>query len=169
MKKIYAPWRTKYVEGVAHTKKEKIDPDHCIFCSKFAENKDEKHYILKRTEHAALILNLYPYSAGHLMVIPLEHKGDLDDLSSEIRTECFELTNKAIELLKKSIKPHGFNVGINIGKAGGAGIPSHIHFHIVPRWKGDTNFMPLIADTKPVSVDLNDLYERLKKELPNFF
>ena len=164
MKKLYAPWRSKYVDKNVHQgKSENTQKDECIFCKKIKANNDEKHYILKRSKNAAIILNLYPYNAGHIMVIPLQHKKSLEDLSSEVRYEIIDLITKTIETLKKTIKPDGFNVGINLGKHGGAGIPSHLHVHIVPRWNGDTNFLPIISNTKAISFDLNKIYKDLRK------
>lgn len=162
MKKIYAPWRDNYVKNVAHTKDENTSNNDCIFCGKFKVNDDEKNYILKRTSKIVILFNIYPYNAGHLMLLPLEHKASLNDLDSETRIELMEYMNKSIEILKEVLKPHGFNVGINLGKAGGAGIPSHLHLHIIPRWEGDTNFLPLIGNTKAISFDLKKMFELLK-------
>ena len=108
------------------------------------------------------MLNLYPYNAGHLLIVSLDHKNRLKELSPEERNELIELTDKSIQILEKTINPAGFNIGLNIGKAGGAGIPSHLHQHVLPRWIGDTNFLPLLAETKQVSVNLKDLYNQLK-------
>ena len=108
-------------------------------------------------------MNFYPYNAGHLMVLPLGHVGTLADLGADARAELMELTSLGVEVLQKELAPTGFNTGMNLGKAAGAGIPSHLHMHIVPRFAGDTNFMPIIAQTKPISFDLPTLYARLKK------
>jgi len=170
MKKIYAPWRSQYVSKVAHSKKEQVKSKDCIFCSKFSKKNDGRNFILKRYKHVAAILNLYPYNAGHIMVIPFEHKKDLSTLSTETRAELMEVTSLSVGIVKKILRPHGFNVGLNLGKAGGAGIPSHLHMHIVPRWNGDTNFFPVIGETKSVSIDLSEIYKHLKpafeKKLP---
>jgi len=163
MKKIYAPWRERYVTKTAHKlNKEKVERK-CPFCKQIKEDADEANFILKRFSNTFVMFNLYPYNGGHLMVLPIEHKGTLDDCSQETRSELMEVINTSISILKQELNPQGFNVGLNLGKAGGGGIPSHLHMHIIPRWQGDTNFMPIICDTKTISVDLNELYVSLKK------
>jgi len=146
-----------------HKNIEDASGNGCVFCKQFSETQDEKYYILKRNNNTVVILNLYPYNAGHLMVIPLEHESELENLALEVQSEMISTASQSIELLKKTMEPHGFNVGFNLGKTGGAGIPSHLHMHIVPRWNGDTNFLPVIGDTKAVSLDLNEVYQLLKK------
>ena len=162
MKKLYAPWRSKYVTEDVHGKKAVADKDHCVFCTQFSEDEDERYLILQRTERCAVMMNLYPYNAGHLLILPLAHHANLSDLSVDERSELMELTNRSIEIVKASIKPDGFNLGMNLGKAAGAGIPSHLHLHVLPRWEGDTNFFPLLADTKAVSCDLREIYKELR-------
>ena len=156
MEKIYAPWREKYIE--------ERDKNKCVFCHQLEQNNDEKYFILGRFTHSFVILNLYPYNGGHLMVLPLKHKATLTDCSPEERAEIMENIAFSITALEKTLKPQGINVGINQGKAGGGGIPSHLHAHVLPRWEGDTNFMPLLCKTKAVSTDLKKLYKLLKKE-----
>ena len=165
MERIYAPWRHKYVSSTTFSgKREKIKND-CVFCQKFSEDDDKKNLILKRYKNAAIIMNEYPYNAGHLMLLPLRHKGELEDLSKQTRSELMELVNISIKALKKTMKPHGFNVGINLGSAGGGGLPSHLHIHVLPRWNGDTNYLASIGDTKLICSDFHKLYDILKKEL----
>jgi ATP adenylyltransferase len=165
MEKLYCPWRSEYVEKEAHTKNENSSKDVCVFCSQFQESDDRKNLILKRFDSIAIIMNKYPYNAGHLLVLPLEHKSRLSEYSKEIRSELMEAVNLAIETIGKALKkPEGFNVGINLGKASGAGIPAHLHIHVLPRWVGDTNFLPLLGDTKQISFDLFKMYDELKKE-----
>lgn len=164
MKKIYAPWRDKYINKTAHKPNEDRMEQKCVFCSQLEENKDEEYFILKRFKHTFVMLNLYPYNGGHLMILPLAHKGTLETCTPEERSELIEVTTLCTTILKKTEKPQGFNIGLNMGKAGGGGIPSHLHFHLLPRWEGDTNFMPLLAETKPLSIDLVALYKKLKKE-----
>lgn len=164
MKKIYAPWRDSYIRKTVHKPCDEREKDTCVFCKNLAENNDEKHFILKRFTYNFVALNLYPYNGGHLMVLPIAHKGTLDKLSSQERNEHFEVVNTSVDILEKILKPQGFNIGLNIGKAGGGGIPSHLHTHVLPRWESDTNFMPLLADTKPVSTDLVEIYKMLKHE-----
>ncbi len=163
MKKIYAPWRSDYVVQEARSKNEDTKQDECVFCEQFCDTSDEQYFILHRGQHCAIIMNFYPYNAGHLMVLPLGHVGSLQELGADARAELMELTCTSIEVLEKELSPSGFNTGMNLGKAAGAGIPSHIHMHVVPRFAGDTNFMPIIAETKPISFDLPKLYAKLKK------
>lgn len=163
MNYLYAPWRGNYItkkanQDAANTEAEDI----CVFCLKLSENNDAQNFILKRFEHNAIILNLFPYNAGHLMVIPLEHKKRPLELGMQARQEFMELTTKSIMILEEDLKAEGINVGLNLGKAAGAGVPGHLHMHIIPRWAGDTNFMPVIAQTKPISLDLNLVYQDLK-------
>ena len=162
MKHLYAPWRQKYVTGMVRQKDENTKKNECIFCSKLASTNDEENFILGRFNHHAVLLNLFPYNSGHLLIVSLDHKNCLKDLSKEARNELMDLTNESINILNKVAKPGGINVGLNIGKASGAGIPSHLHQHILPRWLGDTNFLPVLADTKQISIDLKSIYQDLK-------
>ncbi len=162
MKKIYAPWRADYVTKEARSKNETTKADECVFCTQFEANDDEKYFIIKRAAHAAIMMNFYPYNAGHLMVLPYEHKASLTECEAEVRTEIMELITLSVEVLSSELNSGGFNIGMNLGKAAGAGIPSHIHMHVIPRWEGDTNFFPLIAKTKAVSFDLEKMYVQLR-------
>jgi ATP adenylyltransferase len=161
MNKLYAPWRGEYTTDTTRGKHDDTTAEECVFCAKFAQNDDQKNYIIARFTHHAVLLNLYPYSAGHLLIIPFEHTKHMHDLSAESRAESMELITHSIAILKDTLKADGINVGLNLGKAAGAGIPSHLHWHILPRWNGDTNFLPLLADTKAVSYDLNTIYKKL--------
>jgi ATP adenylyltransferase len=163
MKKIYAPWREKYVTKTIkeRTGQERMN-NKCIFCHQLEQNNDDKFFILKRLKHTFIILNHYPYNGGHLMVLPIAHKGTLNECNHDELCELMETINLSINILQEELKPDGFNVGLNMGKAGGGGIPSHLHFHVLPRWEGDTNFLPLLSETKPVSVDLPELFQQLK-------
>lgn len=165
MKKIYAPWREKYITGTVHKPngdRPKGESD-CVFCQQLKENNDEKYFILKRYTHSYVMMNRYPYNGGHLMILPIAHKGELDECTPEERSEMMELISTCITILKQELKPQGFNVGLNTGTAGGGGIPSHLHIHVLPRWESDTNFMPILCDTKPISVDMEEVYRQLKK------
>ena len=154
MKQIWAPWRLTYIlDG---------NTDECIFCVKPKEDADRDNLILFRGEHAFVIMNLYPYGNGHLMVVPFEHANELDGLSQDTLLSLMLLTRKAENVLRKVLQAQGFNIGINLGKAAGAGIDDHLHIHIVPRWTGDTNFMPVVSGTKIISQSLDSLYEKLK-------
>jgi len=160
MEKLYAPWRSQYVNK---TEKQKIKKAGCLFCQKAKAKDDAQEYIIKRYPYCYVILNIYPYNAGHIMIIPNKHTTDLKRLSSAERIELMHALTESIDIINKTLKPDGINVGINLGKAAGAGLPKHLHIHVVPRWEGDTNFMPLLAETKHISMDLNKIYAELKK------
>lgn len=163
MKNLYAPWRKKYVKQVTQGKTEYTKKEECPFCVQLAENQDEKNFIFRRFAYHAIMLNLYPYNPGHLLIVTLEHKRHINQLITEARTELIELINKSVNILEKDAGAQGINVGLNLGKASGAGIPAHVHTHVLPRWIGDTNFLPLLAQTKQISVDLKELYQELYK------
>lgn len=164
MKLLYAPWRQDYIQKNIPQPTEPLK-NNCVFCHQFEQNNDDRYFILRRFEHAALALNYYPYNAGHVMVLPLEHKGTLQELSKHVRAELMEITNQTIPILEKTLHAEGFNVGINIGQAGGGGIPSHLHIHILPRWKSDTNFLDALSGNRVISVDLEKTYKILKNEV----
>ncbi|RLG92867.1 MAG: HIT family hydrolase [Candidatus Hecatellales archaeon] len=159
MKHLWAPWRINYIL----LKKEKKERG-CIFC-RFSKDKknDEKNFVVFRAEKNFVVLNNYPYNNGHLMVAPYRHIKNLEDMSMEELNEHFLIVRKSVEVLKKVYNPHGFNIGINLGKTAGAGVENHIHTHIVPRWLGDTNFMPVISDTKVIPEALTETYRKLKE------
>lgn len=137
-------------------------PEGCVFCQKIADNDDAKNHILYRGKHACVMLNLYPYNSGHVMIIPYAHAARLADLSMDVQTEMLVLLNKALEVLQQALSPEGFNIGVNLGRAAGAGIDEHVHVHAVPRWTGDTNFMAIFAETRVVPEWLDDTYRKLK-------
>ena len=158
MKRLWAPWRYEYV-----TKSENGDKG-CFLCDNLKKNKDDETYIVKRGERCFVILNLYPYNNAHLLVSPNRHIECLEEMNDEESLELFGLTRSSMNALKKAYNPDGFNIGINIGMSAGAG-ESHIHQHIVPRWDGDTNFMPVLGGTKVMIEDLNSTYARVKEAL----
>jgi len=157
MRRLWAPWRLKYIVS---TKEKK-----CIFCQKSQEKEDKKNYILLRAKTSFVMLNAFPYNNGHLLVIPFRHICSMEQMNSEESIEIMQLIKKMVKLLKEGMKPEGFNVGANLGKAAGAGIEDHIHFHIVPRWTGDYNFMPLLSDTKVIPEALGETYRKLREKL----
>ena len=157
---IWAPWRLKYVKDASKDLEEE-----CIFCAKPAEGSDAESLIVHRGERCFVILNLYPYTNGHLMVAPFEHVGRIQDIAPETTAEMMALAQQAIAVLQAKYEPHGFNVGFNQGRVAGAGVEHHIHMHVVPRWGGDTNFMPVLADTRVMPQTLEQTYEALKGEL----
>ena len=154
MEQIWAPWRIEYIRG------EK--PDGCILCDKPKENNDVVNYILYRGEKNFVMLNAYPYNPGHLMVAPYRHVAKLDELTEEERHEQVDMVSRCIEVIREAFNPGGFNIGINMGKVAGAGIEEHIHTHIVPRWQGDTNCMPVIADVRVIPEALAEIYGKLE-------
>ncbi|MBN2543162.1 HIT domain-containing protein [bacterium] len=155
MKQVWAPWRMEYIE--------RGDLDEgCLFCEKCCSENHEENLILFKGKLGFIIMNRYPYTNGHLMVAPIRHVDSLDKLETEELTELMELTKKAIKILRDCFNPHGFNVGVNIGRVAGAGVVGHTHIHIVPRWNGDTNFMPVLSDSKVISQCLQDTYNKLK-------
>ncbi len=141
MNQLWAPWRMSYLNDTEPT-------PGCIFCVKARENRDESNLIVYRAEHCFVMLNLYPYNSGHLMVVPYLHTGDLTTLPAEVGSDLFTTAQAAVKALTESMHPTGFNLGMNLGEEGGAGIADHVHLHVVPRWVGDTNFMPVLADAK---------------------
>jgi ATP adenylyltransferase len=153
MKYIWAPWRIQYI------KSEK--PKGCILCGLPAEDKDKENYILYRGVKNFIILNSFPYNPGHLLVAPYRHTGSLEELTAAERNEHYELVSRSIKVLKEVVGPGGFNIGSNLGKVAGAGIEEHFHSHIVPRWNGDTNFVPVLADVRVVPQALADTYDAL--------
>lgn len=154
---LNAPWRMKYIDK---SNKEKID---CIFCEFIKEREDEKRLILYRGKKAFVMFNAFPYNPGHLMVAPYRHTGNYDELNQEEILEINLLVQKCLKVLKKTMDPHGFNIGINMGKVAGAGFEGHVHVHIVPRWEGDTNFMPVVGETKVIPEALDVTYRKLKE------
>jgi ATP adenylyltransferase len=155
--RIWAPWRLAYVTDAS-----KDIEEQCIFCAKPQADDDEANLIVHRGERSFVILNLYPYTNGHLMVAPYEHIGRLQELPPETLTEMMGLAQKAMDRLESVYDPHGYNVGFNQGRVAGAGVEHHIHMHVVPRWAGDNNFMPVIADTKVMPQSIEQSYEALK-------
>ena len=135
--------------------------DACVFCKMLAESEDETNLILRRGRLAFAVMNLFPYNTGHLMVVPKRHTGDYASLTAEEHLELTALITQAQAALSEALSPHGFNIGMNLGRASGAGIADHLHYHIVPRWSGDNNFMSVVSDTKVISESLRDTYRRL--------
>lgn len=157
MDQLWAPWRMAYINKLDSSRSE----PGCVFCNKNTASDDRANLVVHRAGHCFVILNLYPYNNGHLMVIPARHLSDMCALSAEESAEMWELTCLSKHVLKKAFNPEGFNIGINQGRTAGAGIDSHMHIHIVPRWNGDTNFMPIIGETKVLSQSLSETWEVL--------
>jgi ATP adenylyltransferase len=155
MNKLWAPWRMKYIKGI-----DKKD-EGCIFCTKPRESDDKKNLILLRGKHSFVICNAFPYSNGHLLVVPFLHTADIDMLDETVSMELWRHVVLCKNALKKAYNPDGFNIGINLGRPAGAGIDQHLHIHIVPRWNGDTNFMTVLDETRVISEGLGDTYNSL--------
>ncbi|MBI2870898.1 MAG: HIT domain-containing protein [Candidatus Omnitrophica bacterium] len=155
---LWAPWRERYVRMYKKYK-------GCLFCKAPARHKDPANLIVKRSRHAFAMLNKYPYNSGHLLVSPYRHQKDLRPLSAEERLDLVELLCEMQELLIRTLRPQSFNVGINIGGLAGAGFRDHLHFHIVPRWKADCNFMSIVGNARVIPGSLNGLYKKLKRAL----
>ncbi|MFA5317110.1 MAG: HIT domain-containing protein [Dehalococcoidales bacterium] len=156
MDTIWAPWRIKYIEMAK--------PAGCILCSKPGEDNDAENYILHRARHNFIILNSYPYNPGHLMVVPYRHVASPEELTGDEILEHWQLINRSLGILRDSFGCHDFNIGMNLGSIAGAGIAEHIHSHIVPRWQGDTNFMPVIGSTRVVPQALEETYLKLHEK-----
>ncbi len=154
---LWAPWRLQYIENADRA-------DGCIFCVFPAEDRarDAENLILIRGEHAFVMLNAYPYSNGHLMVIPYRHAHELVAYTDAEMLEVMQLTRDCVDLLSRAFHPDGFNLGVNMGRVAGAGIADHLHWHIVPRWSGDTNFMPVLADVRVIPESLAKVHARLR-------
>jgi ATP adenylyltransferase len=142
-----------------------LQSQECIFCVKAAEHRDAENYILHRGERCFMLLNLYPYNNGHLMIAPYQHVGSIEQLDAETLTEMMAQAQLALRALRKAMNPDGFNMGINQGKVAGAGFADHVHMHVVPRWNGDTNFMPVLADVKVMPDFLENTYKQLKQAI----
>ena len=154
MDKLWAPWRKGYILNKA--------AKTCFICRIKASSQDAKHFILKRTLHSFAVLNIFPYNNGHVMAVPNRHVKGLEQLRDVELLDLIRLTNATVLRIRKVLKPHGMNLGINLGRAGGAGVPGHVHIHIVPRWTGDTNFMPVVSHVKVISESLKSVYKRLQ-------
>ena len=153
MERLWAPWRMEYILDERR--------GDCIFCVKPSRREDRRRLILHRSESSLIMMNRFPYTSGHLMVAPLKHTGDLEDLTSQELLDLSALVKKAVTLLRRAINPQGFNIGMNIGQIAGAGITDHLHVHVVPRWSGDTNFMPIVGETKVLPESLATTYTKL--------
>jgi ATP adenylyltransferase len=158
MDHLWTPWRYQYLQKAS-------DPDQgCVFCQKAAEHRDAENYIVHRASRNFVILNIYPYTTGHLMVVPYEHVATLTEAQPDTLTEMMELGRQAERALGSLYRPRGFNLGMNIGEAAGAGIAGHIHMHVLPRWPGDANFLSTVGETRVMPEDLGTTYEKLLRE-----
>lgn len=153
MKQIWAPWRLEYIQGAK--------PDGCIFCAAAAGSDDRKTLVVARGRTCFVMMNLYPYNSGHVMVVPNRHRSRLDELEDEELAELLRYSDYCVRVHELALRPEGYNIGMNLGRAAGAGIEDHLHIHVVPRWVGDTNFMPVLGDVKVMPEHLDATYRRL--------
>ncbi len=159
---LYAPWRTDYVAGE--------QPEGCVFCHISGHEKDDESlHVLYRDAHCFVVMNRYPYTPGHFMIIPHLHTDKLEELPSETWLHMSDLAQRSVRLLKEGFGAHGVNIGMNLGRAGGAGIAEHIHLHVVPRWERDTNFITAIGQTRVYSTDFERIYSKIRELIPNYY
>ncbi len=176
--RLWAPWRLAYVQGDKKEQETETDaqlldflPDadpECFICQAVVDSADSQRLVVCRTERTITILNRYPYNNGHLLIAPHRHRGRLDELTAEEQLALIQEIDRMLRLLEKVLRPQGFNVGLNLGHAAGAGLPGHLHWHIVPRWNGDTNFMPALAGVKVIPQSLETLWTLLSEELASW-
>ncbi|MGC8982635.1 MAG: HIT family protein [Desulfurococcaceae archaeon] len=157
MKILWNPWRSEYIRRFT----EKTESEECLFC-RLQKLREEEALIVYKGKYAFVVMNAYPYNTGHLMIAPYRHVPDLTELEEPELEELINLVKKVVRVLREAFRPDGFNIGANIGRAAGAGVPDHFHVHVVPRWVGDTNFMAVISGTKPLPVALNEAYSTIK-------
>ena len=161
MDQLWAPWRAAYVTAP----KPQSGDDPCFICQALARKEDRENLVLLREGNVAVFLNRFPYNNGHLLVAPISHKAGLDELSSGETLDLQQMIQKMVQILEQAMHPQGFNIGLNLGKVAGAGLPGHLHWHIVPRWAGDTNFMAVLSDTRVIVQSLEALYDLLSGQL----
>jgi ATP adenylyltransferase len=162
MRTLWAPWRAEYIYCAGG--QNSTGRRHCLFCNLLKTKDDAQNLILYRGKRAFVVMNRFPYNNGHVMVAPTRHTANMETLSAEESAELFKLVQKSLAVLRRAVKPQGFNVGANLGRVAGAGVAGHVHVHIVPRWLGDVNFMPLLSETKVISEHLAETYARLRRE-----
>jgi ATP adenylyltransferase len=160
--RLWTPWRYQYISNAGG--EEKKDDTSCVFCEIAADPAaDERNYVLQRAAHNFVLLNLYPYTSGHLMIVPYEHSADLYALPKATTDELMDLAKRAQSVLREAYHPEGFNLGMNLGRAGGAGVAGHVHLHALPRWVGDVNFMSTVGETRVLPEDLETSYAKLRR------
>lgn len=155
MDRMHAPWRAEYIRNP--------DKEGCIFCNAVRSDDDRKCFVLERDESTITLMNIYPYNNGHIMIAPKKHTGDLQKLNESELIELWKNVQKWQAIIKKALNPQGYNIGMNLGRIAGAGFEHHLHIHVVPRWKGDTNFMPVIGETKVIPMSVEEAYDLLLK------
>ena len=163
--RLWAPWRLNYIRGTAEEDGDGGNDSGCFLCDAVASDNDRERLVVARGDRVFAILNRYPYNNGHLLIAPLEHKGQLADLADEEHRECMRMITRSTEVIAAEMNADGFNVGLNLGRVAGAGLPSHLHWHVVPRWNGDTNFMPVLGDVDVISQSLDSAWQLLSEAL----
>ncbi len=158
MKQLWAPWRIEFIT--------QAKPTECILCFKPRENRDRENFILYRARHCFVMMNIYPYNNGHLLISPYQHTSTLENLDSEILADMMGVLRRCVKVIKQALSSEGMNIGLNLGKVAGAGIENHLHFHIVPRWSGDTSFMAVMADVRVIPEHLKATYGKLRGLFP---
>lgn len=162
MDRLWAPWRAQYIRESAQISPVELG---CFLCRGLADHDDRNNMLVWRRAHSAVFLNRYPYNNGHLLVAPVVHLGSLDELRVEALTEPIETIRLCVAILDRLLGPQGYNIGLNLGRAAGAGLPDHLHWHVVPRWDGDTNFMPVVGNAKVIVESLFEFYDRFVAEI----
>jgi ATP adenylyltransferase len=157
MDHLWSPWRMEYIQA-----NKDVVEDRCVFCALLEEGDPDGERILRRDQVAFAALAKYPYAPGHVLVLPTRHAADVEDLTGDELLAISSLVQRAVRVLREVSKPHGFNIGLNLGRVAGAGIPEHLHWHVVPRWSGDTNFMPVIGDTRVLPELLDETFAKLR-------
>lgn len=159
MDTLWSPWRYEYIASNAAD----TESSGCVFCKlRDDPDKDEANFVIHRASHNFIVLNIYPYISGHLLIVPYEHIGELDAATKDTTDELMDLTKRSQTALRDAYQPTGFNIGMNLGRSAGAGIVDHFHIHILPRWTGDTNFMSTVGNTRVIPEDLSTTYEKLR-------
>lgn len=164
---MWAPWRLNYIVNSVKNDPSVPARDECFLCRYQVDTHDVENYVVDRSKHSLIVLNRFPYNNGHILIAPCEHKASLDELCEAELLDLQIQVRRMVNLLELVIGAEGFNIGLNLGRVAGAGLPGHLHWHIVPRWNGDVNFMPVIADTKVIPQSLDALYQLLRADLPS--
>ena len=152
---MWSPWRSDYIARAD-------EDDGCFFCTHLASDEDDKNGVLWRGDRVFVVVHAYPYNSGHVMVAPKRHVGEMDEVEAAELHDLIDATQRSVAILRDALRPHGFNVGMNLGDVAGAGVPGHLHVHVVPRWGGDTNFMPVVGETKVLPEMLSQTYDKLR-------
>jgi ATP adenylyltransferase len=163
MDRLWAPWRMNYIRQA-----NEVEDEECFICKAIEHTSDRNNLVVAEFSHVIILLNKYPYNNGHIMIAPKKHLSNIKDMDNEIKLELMNCISISTNILEQVLNAEGFNIGINMGRVAGAGVPDHLHIHIVPRWNGDTNYMPIISDTKIISQSIEEAYTILKKAFTEY-